>query len=95
MSNTKFSTDSIIVCHFASANMKEWNYVRTIFSEPKFLGSRDYHTFLRMVLRYARLARECCAMKLDVLNKNFLKKKNFLIYALIGTTSMNCLLMPL
>ena len=38
MSNTKFYTDSIKVCHFAFAIMKGWTYVwtysvRTIFSE--------------------------------------------------------------
>ena len=32
--------------------------VRTIFSEPKFLGSVDYHIFLPMVLGCARFARE-------------------------------------
>ena len=57
MSNTKFYTYSIKVCHFASAIMKGWTYVRTcsvrtIFSEPKFLGSLDYQIFLPMVLRY-------------------------------------------
>ena len=59
MSNTKFYTDSIKVCHFASANMKGWTYVRTsfvrrIFSELKLLGSIDYHIFSPMVLRCAR-----------------------------------------
>ena len=59
MSNTKFYTDSIKVCHFASANMKGWTYVRTyavrtIFSEPTFLGGIDYHIFLPMVLRFPR-----------------------------------------
>ena len=44
VSNTKFYTDSIKVCHFPSTNMKGWTYIRTysvqtIFSEPKFLGS--------------------------------------------------------
>ena len=48
MSITKIYTDSIKVCHFASANMKGWTYVRTysvwtIFLEPKFLGCVDYH----------------------------------------------------
>ena len=47
MSNTKFYTDSIKVCHFASANMNGWTYVRTILSEAKFLGSiGEYHIFL-------------------------------------------------
>ena len=55
MSNTKFYTDNIKVCHFASANIKGWTYVRThsvrtIFSKAKFLGSIDYHIFLPMVL---------------------------------------------
>ena len=59
MSNTKFYTDNIKVCHFASANIKGWTYVRThsvrtIFSEAKFLGSIDYHIFLPMVLRCSR-----------------------------------------
>ena len=52
MSNTEFYTDSITVCHFAS--VKGWTYVRTIFSEPKFLGSIHYHIFLPMVRRCAR-----------------------------------------
>ena len=56
MSNTKFSTDSIKVCHLASANMKGWTYVRTIFAEPKFLGCIDYQIFLP-VLRRARSTR--------------------------------------
>ena len=58
MSNTKFYTDSIKVCHFAFAIMKGWMYVwtysvRTIFSEhygtapvdpcrPQNRGSHDY-----------------------------------------------------
>ena len=55
MSNTKFYTDSIKVCHFPDTNMKGWAYVwmysvRMIFSEPKFLGNIDYHIFLPMVL---------------------------------------------
>ena len=55
MSNTKFYTDSIKVCHFPDTNMKGWTYVwmysvRMIFSEPKFLGNIDYHIFLPMVL---------------------------------------------
>ena len=55
MSNTKFYTDSIKVCHFPYTNMKGWTYiwmysVRMIFSEPKFLGNIDYHIFLPMVL---------------------------------------------
>ena len=59
MSNTKFYTDSFKVCHFTSANMKGWAYVctysfQTIFSEPKFLGSIDYHIFLPMVLHCVR-----------------------------------------
>ena len=57
MSNTKFYTDSIKVCHFPYTNMKGWTYVwtysvRMIFSEPKFLGNIDYHIFLPMVLRW-------------------------------------------
>ena len=54
MSIIKIYTDSIKVCHFASANMKGWTYVRTIFSEPKFLGCIDFHILLPMVLRCAR-----------------------------------------
>ena len=64
MSNTKFYTDSIKVCHLASANMKGWTYVRmymysiqTIFSEPKFLARIDYHIFLPVVLHCARSAK--------------------------------------
>ena len=67
MSNTKFYTDSIKVCHFASANMKGWTYVRTIFSETKFLGSIDYHIFLSTVLRCARFARARAPLKTVVL----------------------------
>ena len=42
---SKFNTDIIKVWYFASANMKGWTYaqtysVRTIYSEPKFLGSK-------------------------------------------------------
>ena len=58
MSNTKFYTDSIKVCHLAPADMKWCTYERTIFSEPKFLGSIDYHIFLPMVLPCVRFARE-------------------------------------
>ena len=67
MSNTKFYTDSIKVCHFASANMKGWTYVRTILSETKFLGSIDYHIFLSTVLRCARFARARAPLKTVVL----------------------------
>ena len=43
--------------NFILAYMKGWTYVRTIFSEPKFLGCIDCQIFLRMVLRCARFAR--------------------------------------
>ena len=65
MSNTEFCTDSIKVCHFASVNMKGWTYVRTIFSELKFLGSIDYHIFLPMMLRCALRACESSAIKTE------------------------------
>ena len=47
--------------------MKRWTHVRTysirtIFSEPKFLGCIDYQIFLPVVLRCARLARESSAI---------------------------------
>ena len=69
MSITKIYTDSIKVCHFASANMKGWTYVRTysvrrIFSEPKFLGCVDYHIFL------PRCARESSAITLQSIFKS-------------------------
>ena len=45
--------------NFIQAYLKGWTYVRTysvrtIFSEPKFLGCIDYQIFLPMVLRWAR-----------------------------------------
>ena len=58
--------DSAIYCrnarvlemqNFTPAYIKGWTYVRTIFSETKFLGCIDYQIFLPMVLR--------CAMKSD------------------------------
>ena len=57
MSNTKFYTDIIKVCHLPPPNRKGWTYVRTysvqtIFSEAKFLGSIDYHISLPTVLHY-------------------------------------------
>ena len=60
MSITKIYTDSIKVCHFASANMKGWTYVRTysvrtVFSEPKFLGCVDYHIAKHFKSHYTRL----------------------------------------
>ena len=71
MSNTKFYPDSIKVCHLESANMKGWTYVRmysirTIFSEPKFLASIDYHIFLRVVLCCTRSAKIHVKCKHDV-----------------------------
>ena len=38
--------------------MKGWTYVRTIFSEIKFLGCIANKIFLPMVLRFAHLKRE-------------------------------------
>ena len=38
--------------------MKGWTYVRTIFSEIKFLGCIDNKIFLLKVLRFAHLKRE-------------------------------------
>ena len=40
--------------NFTSAYMKGWTYIRTIFSEAKFLGCIVYQIFLPMVLRCAR-----------------------------------------
>ena len=40
--------------NFTPAYMKGWTYVRTIFSEAKFLGCIVYQIFLPMVLRCAR-----------------------------------------
>ena len=39
--------------NFTPAYMKGWTYVRTIFSEAKFLGCIVYQIFLPMVLRCA------------------------------------------
>ena len=44
--------------YFTPAYMKGWTYVRTIFSEPKFLGFTDYQIFLPVVLRCVRFACE-------------------------------------
>ena len=44
--------------NFTPAYMKGWTYVRTIFSEPKFLGFIDNQIFLPMVLRCVRFACE-------------------------------------
>ena len=38
--------------------MKGWTYIRTIFSEIKFLGCIDNKIFLPMVLRFAHLKSE-------------------------------------
>ena len=38
--------------------MKGWTYVRTIFSEIKFLGCIDNKIFLLKVLRFAHIKRE-------------------------------------
>ena len=38
--------------------MKGWTYIRTIFSEIKFLKCIDNKIFLQMVLRFAHLMRE-------------------------------------
>ena len=69
--NTKFYTDSIKVCHFASANMKGWTYVRTysvrtIFFKPKFLGNIDYHIFSPTVLRCTRFAHARAPLKITL-----------------------------
>ena len=40
--------------NFTPAYMRGFTYVRTIFSEPKFLGCIDNQIFLPMVLRCAR-----------------------------------------
>ena len=42
----------------ALSYMKRWTYVRTIFSEIKFLGCIDNKIFLLKVLRFAHLKRE-------------------------------------
>ena len=41
--------------------LKEWTYVRTIFSEIKFLGCIDNKIILPMVLRFAHFKRESAA----------------------------------
>ena len=39
--------------NFTPAYKKGWTYVRTIFSEPKFIERIDNQIFLSMVLRWA------------------------------------------
>ena len=48
--------------NFTPTYMKGWTYVRTYFSEAKFLGCIVYQIFLPMVLRCARFAREKAAI---------------------------------
>ena len=48
--------------NFTPAYMKGWTYVRTYFSEAKFIGSIVYQIFLPMVFRCARFARESAAI---------------------------------
>ena len=43
--------------NFTPAYMKGWTYVRTIFSEPKFIGCIGNQFFSLMVLRRARFSR--------------------------------------
>ena len=53
--------------HFNPTYMKGWTYVRTIFSEPKFLGCIVYQIFLPMVLLCARFASESSANKSNII----------------------------
>ena len=48
--------------------MKGWTYVRTIFSEIKFLGCIDNKMFLPMVLRFVHLRRESEADNNNIFN---------------------------
>ena len=48
--------------------MKGWTYVRTIFSEIKFLGCMDNKIFLPMVPRFAHLKRESAADNNNIIN---------------------------
>ena len=59
--------------NFTPAYRKGWTYVRTIFSEPKFLGCIIYQIFLPMVFRCARFARESSAIN----NNQTRQKANF------------------
>ena len=50
--------------NFFPAYMKGWTYVRTIFSEPKFVGYIDNQIFLPMVLCCGRFGHESSTIKL-------------------------------
>ena len=54
--------------------MKGWTYVRTIFSEIRFLGCIDSKIFLPVVLRFAHLKRESEA---DDYNNNNNNNNNY------------------
>ena len=70
--------------NFIPSYMKGWTYlrtypVRTIFSEPKFLGCIDYLIFLPMVVRSARFARARAPLKTAELK---IRIKSFTNYCL-------------
>ena len=72
--------------NFIPSYMKGWTYVptypvRTIFSEPKFLGCIDYQIFLPLVFRSARFARTRALLKINS-DKNPEKKKQIRSVAL-------------
>ena len=53
--------------NFTPASRKGWTYVRTIFSEPTFLGCIIYQIFLPMVFR--------CARESSAINNNQTRQK--------------------
>ena len=59
--------------------------VRTIFSEPKFLGCIDNQIFLPMVLRCALRARESSAKNTNFLTENV--NSSLIYYAFLKPTS--------
>ena len=70
--------------------MKEWTYVRTIFSEIKFLGCIDNKIFLPMVLRFAHFKRESAADNNNNnnnsnINSNYCNNKIIMIIIIIIT----------
>ena len=73
--------------------MKEWTYIRTIFSEIKFLGSIDNKIFLPMVLRFAHFKRESAADNNNINNSsdnsNYNNNKIIIITIIITTTTNN------
>ena len=74
--------------------MKGWTYIRTIFSEIKFLGCIDNKIFLQMVLRFAHLMRESEADNNIINNSNnnsyYSNNKIIIIIIIIIIITNNC-----